>query len=142
MNKDSKNSQQTDLEAQDFEQQNWAALLSETVQHTPRDSRVVPAVLEALKVERELTGDGSSWARYLSSAAQLQSADFDAVQPTLKALKLERRRAGQWRESVTRWIATTAAVAAVVASVAVFSPSRSADPMEAYNAYQEAARGW
>ena len=136
MNEDNAN-EQTDLE-----QQAWAALLSKAATSSPVDSGVVPVVLEALKAERERTADGSSWARYLSSAVQLQSADFDAVRPTLQALKLERRRAVQWRGSVTRLLAGAAAVAAVVAAVAVFSPSRSADPTDAYSAYQEAAKGW
>ena len=145
------NLKQTDLEQADLQQtklgranvqDNWAALLTETAQRAPVDSTIVPVVLEALKAERDRTGDGSSWARYLSSAVQLHSTDFDAVQPALRALKLERRRVRQWRESVTRLIATIAAVAAVVAAVAVFSPPLSADPTDAYSAYQEAARGW
>ena len=138
--------EQTDLEQTEFEQTNleqpWAALLSETAQCAPLDSTVVPVVLQALRSERAHAADGSEWARYLSSAVQLQDADFEAVRPTLQALKLERRRVRQWRESVTRLIATTAAVAAVVAAVAVFSPPLSADPTDAYSAYQEAARGW
>ena len=132
---------QTDLEQSTLEN-NWGALLSETAQHAPLDSTVVPVVLQALHGERERTADGSPWARYLSSAVQLQHADFEAVQPTLQALRLERRRVRQWRGLVTRLIATTAAVAAVVAAVAVFSPPISADPTDAYSAYQEAARGW
>ena len=141
MNEDNANaSQQTKLQPSDLEEQGWAALLSKAADSIPTDSSVVPTVLEALNLER--TADGSSWARYLSSAAQLQPSDFDAVQPALQAVRLERRRAGQWRQSFTRLIAGAAAVAAVVAAVAVFSPARSADPMEAYSAYQEAARGW
>lgn len=125
-----------------LEEQGWAALLSKAADGIPTDSSVVPTVLEALWLERERTADGSLWAQYLSSAAQLQPSDFDAVQPALQAVRLERRRAGQWRQSFTRLIAGAAAVAAVVAAVAVFTPARSADPMEAYSAYQEAARGW
>lgn len=130
------------LNTQDLEAQRWAALLSKTAKNTPADVIIVPTVLEALRVERERTDDGSIWARYLSSAVQLHSSDFDAVKPALQAVRLERRRAGQWRDSLTRFIATTAAIAAVVAAVAVFSPPLSADPTEAYSAYQEAARGW
>lgn len=150
MNEDNANSpqrpdlEQSDLEPSDVEpsdvDKNWAALLSETAQRAPLDSTVVPVILEAL--ERQRTGNGSSWARYLSSAVQLQSADFGAVQPTLRALRLERQRVRQWRGAVRRLIATTAAVAAVVAAVAVFSLPVSADPTDAYSAYQEAARGW
>ena len=138
--------EQTDLERNDLEQavvqRDWNALLSETARRAPLDSTAVPVALEALGRERQRTADGSPWAQYLSSAAQLHDVDFDAVQPALRALSLERRRVRQWRGSVTRLIASAAAVAAVVAAVAVFSPSRSADPTEAYSAYQEAARGW
>ena len=126
----------------DLEQHAWQALLSKTAADSPADSSVVPVVLAALELERQPTADGSAWARYLLSAVQLQQSDFGAVQPALRALQLERRRNVQWRESVTRFIAGAAAVAAVVAAVAVFSPSRSADPTAAYSAYQEAARGW
>ncbi len=143
MNEDHENnSQMTDLEEQHPEERSWAALLSKTVESIPADDRVVPTVLGALRLERERVADGSPWARYLSGAAQLQNSDFDAVQPTLQALRLERRRVRQWRGSVTRWIASAAAVAAVVAAVAVFAPSRSADATDAYSAYQEAAKGW
>ena len=144
MNQDNANqAQMTDLDEQLLEEhQDWAALLSKAANSIPADSSVVPVVLHALKAERQGTADGSAWARYLSGAAQLQSRDFDAVQPALQAVRLERRRAGQWRQSFTRLIAGAAAVAAVVAAVAVFTPARSADPMEAYSAYQEAARGW
>lgn len=144
MNQDNANqAQMTDLEEQLLEEhQDWAALLSKAANSIPADSSVVPVVLHALKAERQGTADGSAWARYLSGAAQLQSRDFDAVQPALRAVQLERHRVRQWHDSITRFIATTAAVAAVVAAVAVFSPPLSADPTDAYSAYQEAARGW
>ena len=127
---------------QQSEDQLWAALLSTAADEIPADSSVVPVVLQALQLERQYTADGSSWAQYLSGAAQLQDSDFGAVQPALKAVRLERHRVRQWYGSIKRFIATAAAVAAVVAAVAVFSPSLSADPTEAYSAYQEAARGW
>ncbi len=130
------------LEERQVNDQDWAALLSKAADSNPVDSSVVPTVLQALQLERQHTVDGSSWARYLSSAAQLQDNDFGAVQPALQAVQLERHRVRQWHGGVRRFIATAAAVAAVVAAVAVFSPPLSADPTDAYSAYQEAARGW
>jgi lipase chaperone LimK len=121
----------------------WAGFLSSGAKKSSADLEVTARVLNALQQERASVADGSAWARYLSSGAVLNPVDANAVRPALQALRLERVRAQRWRLNVTRWVAGAMATAAVVAAVLVFTPpSASADPSEAYNAYQEAARGW
>jgi lipase chaperone LimK len=121
----------------------WAGFLSVAATKSSADLEVTPRVLNALQQERASVADGSAWARYLSSGAVLNPVDANAVRPALQAVRLERVRSQRWRLNVTRWVAGAMATAAVVAAVLVFNPpSASADPSEAYNAYQEAARGW
>lgn len=120
----------------------WDEFLSSGAKLSEADLEATNRVLGALKLEREGVADGSPWAQYLSSAAQLSDTDARAVQPALQAVRLARQQARRWRLNVTRFVAGAAAAVAVVAAVSVFSPSASADPSDAYSAYQEAARGW
>jgi hypothetical protein len=121
----------------------WAGFLSSAAKENTVDLEVAPRVLNALRRERETVADGSAWARYLSSGAVLKPVDVNAAQAALQAVRTERVRVQRWRLNVTRLVAGAMATAAVVAAVLVFTPRNTgADPSEAYNVYQEAARGW
>jgi hypothetical protein len=120
----------------------WAEFLSSGTKLREADFDATNRVLEAVRLERDGVADGSAWAKYLSKAAQLEPLDAGVVRPVIQAVRLEQQRVQRWRLNVTRFVASAAAAAAVVAAVMVFSPATTADPSDAYSAYQEAARGW
>jgi sugar phosphate isomerase/epimerase len=120
----------------------WADFLSSGARLRDADFEATNRVLNAVRLERDGVADGSVWAKYLSGAAQSNQMDSSVVQPVMQAVHLERQRAQRWRLNITRFVASAAAAAAVVAAVMVFTPSATADPSDAYSAYQEAARGW
>jgi hypothetical protein len=123
-------------------EETWAEFLSSGARLRDTDLEATNRVLSAIKLERAGVEDGSSWAKFLSDAAQLSPDDAAVTSPVLQAVRLERGRVHRWRVNVTRFVAGAAVAAAVIAAVAVFSPATSADPSDAYSAYQEAARGW
>ena len=126
----------------DSSDERWAEFLSSAAARSETDERATREVLAALKRERDGVADGSAWATYLSKAAQLNERDAGAVQPALAAVRRERQRLEHWRLNVTRFVTAAAAAAAVVVAVTVLRPAASADPSDAYSAYQEASRGW
>jgi hypothetical protein len=119
----------------------WNSLLSSAAQLSETDHNSTDAVLSAIRLERERATD-PTWTNYLSKAAQLRPVDMAAVAPTLKALQLERQKHKVLRLNLTRAIAGFAAAAVAAVAFVVLTPSPSADPTEAYTAYQEANSGW
>jgi hypothetical protein len=132
-----------DLEPLNAEEASWARLLSGASQLSAADEMATDAVLSRLRAERTrpLEATQEDWDRSLSRAARLREVDFAAVDPALVALKLERHRAHHRRLVLSRVIAGFAA-AAVVAGALVLRAPATADPSEAYMAYQEANQGW
>jgi hypothetical protein len=126
----------------DLEQDSsWSSLLSSAAQLSETDHNSTNAVLSALQSERERAAD-PAWASYLSSAVQLRPVDFAAAAPTLAMLRLERQKRKTLRLTLTRAIAGVAAAAVAAVAFVVLTPTASADPTEAYTAYQEANIGW
>lgn len=133
-----------DLEAPSAEDRAWAGLLSSAAKLRPTDHAATDSVLNALRAARA-EPQTDAWAEYLSNAATLRPVDHQAAPAVLTALHAERARTK--RQHVLRWRGLAAgfslAAAAVIAGVLVLrAPDATADPNEAYQAYQEASQGW
>ena len=133
-----------DLEAPTAEDRAWAGLLSGAAKLRPTDHAATDSVLNALRAAR-VEPQADAWAEYLSGGATLRPVDHQATPAVLRTLHAERTRVK--RQHVLRWRGLAAgfslATAAVIAGVLVLrAPDATADPNEAYQAYQEASQGW
>jgi Mn2+/Fe2+ NRAMP family transporter len=134
------NKKSSDLNAPD-EDLGWNTFLSSAAQLSETDHNSTDVVLSAIRLEREHGAD-PTWTGYLSKAVQLRPVDMAAIAPTLEAVRLERQKRKVLRLTLTRAFAGFAAAAVAAVAFVVFTPSASADPAEAYSAYQEANIGW
>ncbi len=121
----------------------WARLLSSASQLSAADQTATDSVLARLRTERAqpLAASQEDWDRGLARAAQLRDVDFAAVNPALQAVKQERHHR-QYRRLVLSRVIAGFAAAAVIAGALVLRAPATADPSEAYTAYQEANQGW
>jgi hypothetical protein len=121
----------------------WARLLSSASGLSASDQTATDSVLTRLRAERSrpIAASQDDWDHELSRAAQLRDVDFAAVRPVLQAVKRERLHRQHRRLVLSRVIAGFAA-AAVIAGALVLRAPATADPSEAYTAYQEANQGW
>ncbi len=137
------NEPERNLEGLNAEDASWARLLSGASRLSAADENAADAVMAGLRSERARLQETSSddWDRALSRAAALRKSDFAAVRPALQAVHTERQRLQHRRLVLSRVIAGFAA-AAVIAGALVLRAPATADPSEAYTAYQEANQGW